>query len=138
MNNLRIIQRIILLAVVASVVLLLGSCEEIETVSVDERINMFFNDLSADRTSTLKGDHISPQCSQYDSIDSGTWDTGTWSSANRPFTVNTTNIPDNTTVIVSVTYTASTENLTIYMHEDEDDLWRIQGINNPNGSDFGP
>ncbi len=126
----------VLLIFLVIIVLFLISCDEATKVSVDERINMFFDDLNAGRTTTIRGDHISPKSTDYSLVSSGYWDTGVWTDANRPFTVHSSNIPDNTTVTVSVEHQNSGGqfDMVFYMDEDTDDFWLIKGVD----GEFGP
>jgi hypothetical protein len=127
MDTVKTSKRILLLTILISFILLLSACEELTQVSVDERINMFFNDLNAGNTSTIRGDHISPNSSGYLTVDADYWDTSVWAPANRPFTVTTSNIPDTTTVTFSVTSGGPTS-FTFYMEEVDEDFWQIKGV----------
>ncbi|WP_319561036.1 hypothetical protein [Marispirochaeta sp.] len=130
-----LIFRVLYFLLIFSIIVILNSCDDANKVSVDERINMFFSDLNAGKTSTLRGDHISPKSSDYSTINSAFWTASVW--VNIPFSVNTSSIPDNSTVTVSITHdTASGLLWTFYMDEDDDDFWLIRGIDNELGGEL--
>ena len=107
----------------------LASCEMATPVSVNERINMFFDDVSTGPYTTIRGDHIHPDASNWANLDANYWEnTSPWD--NKPFTVNTSNIPNSTSVSVNVTNGSSASTTyTFYMKEEDADVWKITGVN---------
>jgi hypothetical protein len=136
MRERKLLSKSVLLIFLIIIVLFLNSCDDATKVSVDERINMFFDDLNAGKTTTIRGDHISPKSTDYSTVSSGYWDTGVWAAVNRPYTVHSSNIPDSNTVTVSVEHqnSAGSFNMVFYMDEDDDDFWLIKGVQ----GEFGP
>ncbi|WP_319415201.1 hypothetical protein [Marispirochaeta aestuarii] len=124
---------------VLSTIVFFSCTDETDKYSVDDRINAFFNDLNSERWDEIYK-HTSPLSTQYGAGQSGTfWNTGDWDQGLYwPYTLNSNNISDNTTVNVDVTRgTAGDDNLTFTMVEESDDNWLIRSIySNTLSSDY--
>jgi len=102
-------------------------CDEVSPVSVEERIEMFLNDLSNQQYSTIRGDHIHPDAPSWDTLNSSYWPAnGPWKD--YPLSLNSTNVPDTSSVTVNITSSLGTSNYDFVMREEEEDVWKIYSV----------
>lgn len=125
----RTVRQFILLAVMVGVALILAGCpdDKDESVSIDERITSFMDDVNAGRYSRLQR-HIHPDAEQYaQSAAASTWSPSPFSPG-VTYELGTRNRNDSVVTAPITGGVFSGETATFVMLEDGSKIWKIRRL----------